>query len=225
MIVIYMVKNCVNGKVYIGSTGDVNHRFNKHEYDLNNSIHHNDHLQRAWNKYGSDSFEFKTLMVCPDNERNHCEQMFIDLYDSQNHEFGYNIRDADSHSIAEETKVKMSKARIGYKWSEESKKKLSESISGKNHWNYGNKHSDETKQKMSENHADFSGENHPQWKNYARVLKSNNKHYGVRYYIKFKGKQIKNSKYFNKLIDWFFENYPDEDLEISMEVLDNALFS
>ena len=197
MIVIYMIKNCVNGKVYIGSTGDVNHRFNKHEYDLNNSIHHNDHLQRAWNKYGSDSFEFKTLMVCPDKERNHCEQMFIDLYDSQNRDFGYNIRDANSQFHTEETKQKISESLKGREISKDARKNLSKSL-------IGNKNA---------------------VKDYCTIVK-----YGVRngtqkYGFYHNGTYKKQSIDLFKLIDWGLKEYPDEDLEISMEVLDNALLS
>lgn len=108
MIVVYIIINHVNGKVYIGSTDNISGRFNKHKRDLNKGIHHNRHLQMAWNKYGSESFEFKTLMVCPEKERNHCEQMMMDLCDAQNYGFGYNIRDADAHSISDETKRRMS---------------------------------------------------------------------------------------------------------------------
>lgn len=187
MIVIYMIKNCVNGKVYIGSTGNITDRFGNHKRTLNKGIHSNEHLQNAWNKYGSDSFEFKTLMVCPDSERNHCEQMFIDLYNSQNREFGYNIRDADFHSVSEETKQKISE---------------SLKLSGK-----------------------MKRENNSQWKDYARITKAGFYKNKQQYKIKFNSKDIKFSLYIFKLLDWFFENYPDEDLEISMEVLDNVLLS
>lgn len=47
--------------------------------------------------------------------------------------------------------------------SEETKKKMSESSSGKNNPMYGKCHSDETKKKMSDNHYDCSGENNPMY--------------------------------------------------------------
>lgn len=215
MIVIYMVKNCVNGKVYIGSTGNVTDRFNKHKQDLNNSIHHNEHLQRAWDKYGADSFEFKTLMVCPDKERNHCEQMFMDLYNSQNRDYGYNIKDADGHFQSEETKQKISESLKNKSLSEETKKKMSEAHKGKNHWNYGKTLSDKTKRKISDTKT----------LPYGLISKKGFCGKKQKYGLRFRGKQIKLSINIFKLIDWFFENYPDEDLEISMEVLDNALLS
>lgn len=201
MIVIYMVKNCVNGKVYIGSTNDISTRFSHHKNELNKGIHHNDHLQNSWNKYGSDSFEFKTLMVCPDKERNNCEQMFIDLYDSQNREFGYNIRDADAHSVSEETRLKMSKNNGRY-WKGKTRPK-------------------ELNKKVSEK---LSGENNPRWKYYPRIVNGGKHHTGKRrYLVRFDGCIKKSSIDLFKLIDWALNEYPDEDLEISMVVLNNAL--
>lgn len=178
MIIIYIIINVINGKVYIGSTNNINRRFTEHKYRLNQSIHPNEHLQNAWNKYGSDSFEFKTLAVCPNDERNDCEQMFMDLYNSQNHECGYNVRDADAHSVSEETRLKMSESHKGKKM-----------------------------------------------KNYARIIKAGFHKNKQRYTIRFKYKDLKRSFNIFKLINWFLKEYPDEDLEISMEVLDNALFS
>lgn len=218
MIVVYMISNLVNGKVYIGSTNNINNRFSKHKSRLNNSTHHNNHLQNAWDKYGSDSFEFKTLMVCPDNERNHCEQMFMDLYNSQNRDFGYNIKDADGHSVSEETRLKLSEANKGQvPWikgkhhSEETKHKISESNKSKHH-------SEETKQKMSE--AKY-GDNNPNWKKYARIVKGGSYKYKGKdkqqYVIKFNGEIYKTSFSINKLIKWFSKNFPNEELVIDVE--------
>lgn len=60
-----------------------------------------------------------------------------------------------SHS--EETKLKISNSLLGFKHTDETKKKLS-IISSKRK---GEKRTDKTKQKMRENHVDFSGKNHP----------------------------------------------------------------
>ena len=62
----------------------------------------------------------------------------------------------------------------GKKHSEETKQKQSEANKGENHPMYGKKHSKEVKQKISENHADFSGENHPQAKRVAQYDKQGN---------------------------------------------------
>ena len=220
MIVIYMINNCVNGKVYIGSTGNINDRFGNHKRTLNRGVHPNEHLQNAWNKYGSDSFEFKTLMVCPDSERNHCEQMFIDLYDSQNRDYGYNIRDADAHSVSEETRLKISKANTGNIPTEEHRRKLSENNA--RYWK-GKTRPD----MVGENNPNYgkTGKKNHKWKNFPRIIKDGFKNGKQSYAIQYNGKAQKTSINIFKLIDWCLKEYPDEDLEISMEVVDNALFS
>lgn len=55
---IYKIINKVNGKYYVGSTKDFNKRWKKHINKLIKKQHHNDYLQRAWDKYGKQSFIF-----------------------------------------------------------------------------------------------------------------------------------------------------------------------
>lgn len=81
----------------------------------------------------------------------------------------------------EETKEKMSEAKLGEKnhnfgrtcekshrygktHSEETKRKQRDATSGEKNHNFGKTFSDAIRQKMRENHADNSGEKHPNWK-------------------------------------------------------------
>jgi group I intron endonuclease len=47
---VYWILNLVNGKVYIGSSVDVENRLQNHKKDLIAGKHRNPYLQRAWNK-------------------------------------------------------------------------------------------------------------------------------------------------------------------------------
>lgn len=58
---IYQVLCTSNGKLYIGSSLDVNYRWSKHLYLLRTSRHPNSYLQNCYNKYGKESLEFSLL--------------------------------------------------------------------------------------------------------------------------------------------------------------------
>lgn len=55
---IYLIKNKINGKFYLGSTKNLHKRKLKHFRDLKNQKHHSIYLQRSYNKYGIDNFDF-----------------------------------------------------------------------------------------------------------------------------------------------------------------------
>ena len=61
MLAVYKITNLVNGKFYVGSSVDVRLRFKNHRYDLRKKRHHCQPLQRAWDKYGEDSFKFEVI--------------------------------------------------------------------------------------------------------------------------------------------------------------------
>lgn len=76
---VYEIKNIINGKRYIGSTKDIDKRFKQHKVNLNNGSHLCLPLQRSWNKYGSDNFEFNTLVTCETEEDSRViEQEYLD---------------------------------------------------------------------------------------------------------------------------------------------------
>ena len=60
---IYQIRNLVNGKVYVGSAVNLQHRRREHRSDLRNGNHHSIKLQRAYNKYGESSFAFEILEI------------------------------------------------------------------------------------------------------------------------------------------------------------------
>jgi group I intron endonuclease len=58
---IYSITNRENGRQYIGSAIDIQRRWDWHVSRLNNGKHDNEHLQRAWKKYGQGVFVFAVV--------------------------------------------------------------------------------------------------------------------------------------------------------------------
>lgn len=76
---IYLIRNKINNKFYVGSASrSFGQRFSMHKYQLKRNQHHSPYLQKSWNKYGEDNFEFIILVECPKNECIQTEQFFID---------------------------------------------------------------------------------------------------------------------------------------------------
>lgn len=88
---IYEILNTVNGKRYIGITFSWRDRKYRHKYELNNNRHYNDHLQNAWNYYQSEAFEFNILIYTNKDRALWWEKHFINKFNSNNRDCGYNI--------------------------------------------------------------------------------------------------------------------------------------
>lgn len=107
---IYSITNQITGDKYIGQTKvSFEDRWKHHLNDLKRNIHDNDYLQKAWNKYGEDAFEFKAIHICDELDiLNDLEVYYIKKYDSFNN--GYNLTsggDGFEGKISEETRLKM----------------------------------------------------------------------------------------------------------------------
>ncbi len=164
---IYKIQNKVNGKVYIGSSKNIEWRWNNHISSLDaHSPKCNRILQIAWDKYGEDNFIFEIVEECPEELLIERESYWIKFYDSKNKEKGYNIRNPEIHEplhqetkkrISESLKTKYSEDRLkgkrhvsfGKSISEEHKMKISKSNRGPNNGMYGKETSLEVKQKIS----------------------------------------------------------------------------
>lgn len=114
---IYLIRNLINGKVYIGKSKDIDQRIGQHIIMLNKKqrSHENDHLINAWFKYGKENFAYTVLEYLPLDEKilSEKEIKYIDLYDSLNSKKGYNKRYDSSTGliVSQETKDKLKKSR------------------------------------------------------------------------------------------------------------------
>ena len=88
---VYMIRNIVNGKVYIGSSVNVERRFGDHRRSLRRGTHTSRYLQNAWNKHGEQSFVFVAKTECEEACLLDVEQEYMDLYLSYDSDCGYNI--------------------------------------------------------------------------------------------------------------------------------------
>jgi group I intron endonuclease len=78
---IYEIKNTLNNHRYVGSSVNIPKRFGEHRSTLRNNNHHSNYLQKAWNKYGEQHFEFNILEVCEPIKDTllFLEQKYLDL--------------------------------------------------------------------------------------------------------------------------------------------------
>lgn len=111
---VYQIKNLIDGNVYVGSTQDLKGRKSKHLRMLKNNNHHSNYLQNAYNKYGKENFEFSVIEYCENYLE--VEQLYLEKLNP--------VYNSAKNALA---------PMKGRKHSDESKKKIGESIGGKKH--------------------------------------------------------------------------------------------
>lgn len=77
---VYEIRNTVNGKRYIGSAVSFHARWTKHLSLLRRGVHHASHLQRSWDKHGSDAFEFRKILICDKSNLIMYEQIAFEAF-------------------------------------------------------------------------------------------------------------------------------------------------
>ncbi len=131
---IYEIRNTINNKVYVGSAVNLKKRKIAHKALLNRSAHHSIKLQRAWNKYGENSFAFYILEnVQEKTNLIEKEQYWIDTLMACGNT-GYNM-------------LPVAGSRLGYITSDETKKKLAKTSAG-NSYALGYRHTKEAIEKI-----------------------------------------------------------------------------
>jgi group I intron endonuclease len=125
-------------RVYIGSAVDIKDRWRYHLKDCKNGRHKNGKIINHYNKYGKDDFVFSILAICereelfPINGIIWIEQVFIDAYKpffNINPKAGSNM----GRHASDKTRLKQKESALKrLPHTEESLKKQSESMKGKN---------------------------------------------------------------------------------------------
>lgn len=130
--VIYSITNIIDNKKYVGSAVDYNVRRIRHLSNLRCNRHHSSYLQNSFNKHGETNFIFDILEIVDDiSKLIEVEQKWIDDIKP---EFNMTlIAGLNSHlglKRSDETKQKISQARIGIIFSQEHKDNISKSKKG-----------------------------------------------------------------------------------------------
>jgi group I intron endonuclease len=128
---VYMITNIVDGKIYVGSSKDVELRFRQHQKSLKGGYHINKHLQNAWSKYGEQAFKFEVIEYCSPDVMIELEQDLIESLECLDRKKGYNLMPAaPGNPYTEEIRKKISEANRRRRLSPESRKRISESLKG-----------------------------------------------------------------------------------------------
>lgn len=109
---IYKIEHVASGRIYVGSSINIDKRLSEHKSKLRRCGHENRHLQNAWNKYGSDTFAFSVIEHVADKttliQR---EQHWIDALDAAcrpNFNILPNAHSALGQVVSTETRAKLS---------------------------------------------------------------------------------------------------------------------
>lgn len=161
---IYQIQNLVSGRSYYGSAVDVERRLYDHRKSLNGNYHRNRFLQRAWDKYGEDAFDFSVLeLVENKNDLIPREQVYLDEAFSPGKIRPYNICSVAGSLLGTkrtaESRARMSAATKGRIISAEARAKMSAKMKGRirtkehqdklNMARIGFRHTEESKAKVS----------------------------------------------------------------------------
>ena len=77
MIGVYQIECLNNNKKYIGVSKDIKRRWKQHRDLLFQGLHNSSDMQKDYNQYGENSFEFKVIKECEYAEAKSLEEQLI----------------------------------------------------------------------------------------------------------------------------------------------------
>jgi group I intron endonuclease len=157
IIGVYKILHIVSGRYYIGYSTNVENRFNVHRWKLEKNRHDNIFLQRAYNLYGKDEFNYDIIHIChTKDEAKEIELKYLTDLSIRHELYNLNYKNSggdlllnhpDKEAIREKI-IKSCKETMNKLTSEERKQKYGR-CREKNGM-YGKTHTDEVKQRISE---------------------------------------------------------------------------
>lgn len=132
---VYLIINVFNSKFYVGSAKNLRHRMRNHFNSLKDGVHKNIHLQRAYNKNPNAFIMVMIEKVENLDELTAAEQKWMDELNVTNKTVCYNILNVANNLLgfkhSEETRRKISEIQIGKKLSNEHRKNISDGLKGR----------------------------------------------------------------------------------------------
>lgn len=119
MIGIYCIRNILDNKRYVGQSVRVQIRKYEHFEALAKGVHHNPHLQAAYNLYGKQNFVFEVLEECDASILSQREVYWVAKYGESSSSGVYNITPGGKSNHGENN------PRYGKHWSDEWKQRQS----------------------------------------------------------------------------------------------------
>lgn len=104
---IYLIRNKINNKVYIGQSSNIKRRMSEHcrsaqpeKYSKKSERDSNTPIHRAMQKYGIDNFEVQILEQCKKKDLNEREIYWIQIFSAMNSDIGYNLTMGGQNNFA-----------------------------------------------------------------------------------------------------------------------------
>jgi group I intron endonuclease len=114
---VYLIRELINGKIYIGSSGKIYKRISRHKQDLNLKFHPNSNFNKLLKETNIKNFELIVIFTDTREEAYDLEQLFVDKYKDTN--------------LLLNTAHDVRFARLGAKNSEEHIQRMREFMSGR----------------------------------------------------------------------------------------------